>query len=101
MTLNDFLIKAHTALDRATVEDGLGNEALCMLHLGHLHGLCIIFHDGLYPTPSRAYRVCVCTDLKACPGGYSWVEPDLCSRCVVRTVDGPISERPSKSNHKS
>lgn len=27
-------------------------------------------------------RVCGCTDLCACEGGCSWVEPDLCSSCV-------------------
>ncbi len=27
-------------------------------------------------------RVCGCTDLNACPDGCSWVEPNLCSRCV-------------------
>lgn len=27
-------------------------------------------------------RVCGCTDDRACPGGCSWVEPDLCSACV-------------------
>lgn len=27
-------------------------------------------------------RKCGCTDDKACPGGCSWVEPDLCSACV-------------------
>jgi hypothetical protein len=26
-------------------------------------------------------RVCGCTELDACPGGCSWVEEDLCSRC--------------------
>lgn len=43
MTLNEFLIKAHELLDAATVDDGLGNEALCMLNLGKLHGLLIVF----------------------------------------------------------
>lgn len=27
-------------------------------------------------------RVCGCTDDNACPGGCSWVEPDLCSKCA-------------------
>lgn len=26
-------------------------------------------------------RICGCTQLRACPGGCSWVEPDLCSAC--------------------
>lgn len=26
-------------------------------------------------------RVCGCTDARACPGGCSWVELDLCSAC--------------------
>ncbi|TPG08284.1 hypothetical protein EAH88_11665 [Rhodanobacter glycinis] len=30
----------------------------------------------------RSCRVCGCTDGQACPGGCSWVGPDLCSACV-------------------
>ena len=30
----------------------------------------------------RACRVCGCTDERACPGGCSWVEADLCSACA-------------------
>lgn len=26
-------------------------------------------------------RQCGCTDDRACPGGCSWVAPDLCSAC--------------------
>jgi phosphoribosylformylglycinamidine (FGAM) synthase PurS component len=32
-------------------------------------------------------RVCGCTSTVACPGGCSWVEPDLCSQCVGK--EGP------------
>jgi hypothetical protein len=28
-------------------------------------------------------RACGCTDARACPGGCSWVEPDLCSNCAT------------------
>jgi len=31
---------------------------------------------------ARRCRVCGCTDANACPGGCSWVAPDLCSACV-------------------
>lgn len=31
----------------------------------------------------RACRVCGCTDARACAGGCSWVEDDLCSACYV------------------
>jgi hypothetical protein len=31
----------------------------------------------------RACRKCGCTDYRACPGGCSWVEDDLCSACYV------------------
>jgi hypothetical protein len=31
---------------------------------------------------ARACRACGCTDDRACPGGCSWVERDLCSACV-------------------
>jgi hypothetical protein len=30
----------------------------------------------------RTCRVCGCTDERACPGGCSWVEEDLCSACA-------------------
>lgn len=33
-------------------------------------------------------RVCGCTDDQACPGGCSWVEPDLCSRCAPESPHG-------------
>lgn len=36
-------------------------------------------------------RVCGCTDQCACPGGCSWVEPDLCSACAVN----PEEEMPA------
>lgn len=29
--------------------------------------------------------MCCCTDLRACPGGCSWAEPDLCSVCAAVT----------------
>lgn len=36
----------------------------------------------------RCCRKCGCTDLRACPGGCSWVEDDLCSRCAGVGVGG-------------
>lgn len=82
MDMNDFLIEAHKALDAATVEDGLGNEALCMLFLGKLHGLILVFLKQV-PTPNhQVCRKCGCTWENACEGGCYWVEDDLCSRCA-------------------
>ena len=37
----------------------------------------------------RSCRVCGCTDERPCPGGCSWVEPDLCSRCAGEKNAGP------------
>lgn len=34
------------------------------------------------PDPNRKCRVCGCTEDRACPGGCSWVEKDLCSACA-------------------
>ena len=31
-------------------------------------------------------RICGCDDFHACPGGCSWVEPDLCSACQGKAV---------------
>ena len=31
----------------------------------------------------RTCRSCGSTEAHACPGGYSWVEPDLCSSCAA------------------
>ncbi len=85
MTLNDFLIEAHKALDAATVEDGLGNEALCMLNLGKLHGLILVFLSEAKSTGDNVCRECDCIDVNACPGGCHWVEPNLCSRCAHKS----------------
>lgn len=38
MELTELLIESYKRLDAAQVEDGLGNEALCMFHLGILTG---------------------------------------------------------------
>lgn len=32
----------------------------------------------------RTCRSCGCTDERACPGGCTWVEADLCSACAIR-----------------
>jgi hypothetical protein len=38
--------------------------------------------------PNKAKcRVCGCTDERACPGGCSWVEPELCSACSGAAKD--------------
>lgn len=39
-----------------------------------------VLADGAFLEPQC--RVCGCTELDACPGGCSWVEEDLCSRCA-------------------
>lgn len=38
-------------------------------------------------THAPACRVCGCTDERACEGGCSWVEPDLCSQCQLRIFE--------------
>lgn len=30
-------------------------------------------------------RECGCTNERPCPGGCSWIEPDLCSACAGET----------------
>lgn len=40
-----------------------------------LHDPVVCENDGC--------RECGCTDDVACPGGCSWVEPGLCSRCAL------------------
>jgi len=45
-------------------------------------------------------RKCGCTEDKACDGGCSWVEPDLCSACAEKTpppVAAPPAKRPRKA----
>jgi hypothetical protein len=37
-------------------------------------------------------RICGCTDNKACEGGCSWVEPDLCSACLIKEGTGELDE---------
>lgn len=40
----------------------------------------------------RTCRVCGCTDDQACEGGCSWVEEDLCSKCVPAESESPADE---------
>ncbi len=47
MTTHELLTKLQKNLDAAIVEDGLGNEALCTLHLGYMHGLLIVHKEKL------------------------------------------------------
>ena len=36
------------------------------------------------PISDTTCRICGCTDVRACPGGCFWVEPDLCSKCYEK-----------------
>lgn len=45
--------------------------------------------------PGGACRECGCTDNRACPGGCSWVAPDLCTQCLWSLV--ALSEREVKT----
>jgi hypothetical protein len=50
-------------------------------------GWCIDLEIRVVLCPScrdRKCRVCGCSWFNACPGGCSWVEPDLCSQCVPK-----------------
>lgn len=49
--------------------------------------------------PPRTCRVCGCTDRRGCPGGCSWVEADLCTRCVPRPV-GVHEPDPPKDDYE-
>jgi hypothetical protein len=59
------------------------------LHNVIAHPLLVIWpkaggwlHDLTIPTPLvRTCRECGCTDDRACVGGCSWIEADLCSAC--------------------
>jgi hypothetical protein len=46
------------------------------------------------PAAPRRCRDCGCTDDLACPGGCTWVEPDLCSRCAGQ--EPPLHEAPNR-----
>ena len=37
--------------------------------------------EGVWDGAEGRCRECGCTDARACPGGCSWVEADLCSAC--------------------
>jgi ParB family chromosome partitioning protein len=56
--------------------------------LVHLDPLLVEMVDDLPDAELRVCRVCGCTDDRACEGGCSWVEADLCSACVVTKPDG-------------
>lgn len=52
------------------------------------HGICdrhaaAMELEALTASAERACRKCGCTEARACAGGCSWIEWDLCSRCVA------------------
>lgn len=56
----------------------VGADVAMSAHLENTHGSeleCVA-------VDVRACRVCGCTDDRACPGGCSWVDDDLCSACA-------------------
>lgn len=55
-------------------------QAACNHVLDHLRGTAHECPGALAPAVTTC-RGCGCTDDHACPGGCSWVEPDLCSAC--------------------
>lgn len=44
------------------------------------------------PKAVRRCRVCGCTGPRACPGGCSWVGPNLCSQCLHSMVPLSLDE---------
>lgn len=52
------------------------------------HGWGIMEGELLCPecADARTCRVCGCSDVRACPGGCTWVAADLCSACVEKEV---------------
>lgn len=58
------------------VHNALGEDTIASLPL-----------PDLAPIGIRACRVCGCTDDCACPGGCSWVAPDLCSSCALALAE--------------
>lgn len=78
------------AYDTAALEAQTRIIGLVMMHL-FTQGLRTErkpFGDVLWPVLDlgqigvRACHGCGCTDSCACPGGCSWVAPNLCSACV-------------------
>lgn len=48
---------------------------------------------------SPVCRECGCTNEEACPGGCSWIEPDLCSACVASDDEPDLAENPVTGWH--
>ena len=55
------------------------------------------------PQEKQQCRVCGCTEDRACPGGCSWVEKDLCSACTdteeaqLKVFDNEVYEQQRKN----
>lgn len=47
-----------------------------------MHGIGITRGKEAAPTTGWICRECGCTDANGCPGGCSWIEPNLCSECA-------------------
>lgn len=71
----------------ALVQRRVGQRPLLILGEAFLERLALL--EDLHaagalarPGDLGACGLCGCTDELACPGGCSWVAPDLCSKCL-------------------
>jgi hypothetical protein len=78
---------AEACLAEGETELGLSIGLLSAARVsGHQHIVCECLMQLMLDLTNRTElprcRVCGCTDARACEGGCSWVEFDLCSRCA-------------------
>jgi hypothetical protein len=66
-------------MTRRTFIDDLADDELLQADLAVEHTVEIL---AAAAAEGRCCRECGCTEARACPGGCSWVEFDLCSRCA-------------------
>lgn len=69
---------AVAAVDVQPLFDALHNHGADVDELEELEG---IYAEMSVGEPPRC-RMCGCTEVRACPGGCSWVSWDLCSSCT-------------------
>ena len=64
------------------VQENLEEDQVSFTPILQLGRACL----SMVLTPLHTCRECGCTDDSPCEGGCSWVEHDLCSRCLVKQI---------------